>query len=153
MPPTSICGRGVAYVTGQWQPFALPCVPAASPASIANVLGTAPAANLPLAGYARQWILYGRNGTNSGNVALSGSATTLAPTAGYWLKSFTAPVEGTLRIPEGSTTPVEMVWNGASFVAQPGWGVDKGDYAADFRPADGAPDRGPSGIGPSPHDA
>ena len=43
------CGPGVTYTTGQWQQFALPCVPSASPASIATVLGTGSASNLPTA--------------------------------------------------------------------------------------------------------
>ena len=112
LPP---CGSGLAYPTGQWQQFALPCTPSASPASIANVLGTSPTANLPLATYAGQWMLYGRNGTNSGNVALASNAT-LAPDAGYWFKSLTAPVDGKLQVIEGRTTPVESGVTGCQSV-------------------------------------
>ena len=102
------CGEGIAYTTGQWQQFALPCVPSASPASIANVLGNAATdvVNLPDSTYGSKWTLYGRNATNSGNVQLAKTAE-LASEAGYWFKSLTAPVDGKLQIAAGTATPVE----------------------------------------------
>ena len=102
------CGEGIAYPTGQWQQFALPCVPSASPASIANVLGNAATdgVNLPDSTYGSQWTLYGRNATNSGNVQLAKTAT-LVSEAGYWFKSLTAPIDGKLQIAAGTATPVE----------------------------------------------
>lgn len=104
----SPCGNGIAYTTGQWQQFALPCVPSASPASIANVLGNAATdvVNLPDGTYGSKWTLYGRNATNSGNVQLAKTAT-LASEAGYWFKSLTAPIDGKLQIAAGTATPVE----------------------------------------------
>jgi len=104
----SPCGPGIPYTTGQWQQFALPCVPSASPASIANVLGNAATdvVNLPDSSYGSKWTLYGRNATNSGNVQLAKTAE-LASEAGYWFKSLTAPVDGKLQIAAGTATPVE----------------------------------------------
>jgi len=97
------CGPGVAYLTGKWQQFAVPCDP--SPTSIAGLLGLAPTANLPLASYSSQWILYGRNGTNSGNVALASNAT-LNNGSGYWFKSLVAPVSNQVTV-TGTATLVQ----------------------------------------------
>ena len=97
------CGPGVAYTTGKWQQFAVPCDP--SPTSIAGLLGLAPTANLPLNYYSSQWILYGRNLANSGNVALAGNAT-LNNGSGYWFKSLVTPVNNQLTV-TGSTTLVQ----------------------------------------------
>lgn len=104
-----ICGPGIAYnTTGKWQQFALPCIPDASPVSIAKVLGnaTTDAVNLLDTSYGSQWILFGRNAANSGNVQLSKDAT-LASKAGYWFNSYTAPTDNKLQIKTGSATPVE----------------------------------------------
>jgi len=100
------CGPGVAYTTGQWQQFAVPCEP--SPATIASVLGNSPTANLPEASYSTSWFLYGRNGTNSGNVALAKTAT-LTSAAGYWFKSLVAPVGNRLQVLTGTVPVVESV--------------------------------------------
>ena len=99
------CSSGIPVTTARWQQLALPCVPSGASPTIAAIFGNAPAANLPAATYASQWIFYGRNGTNSGNVALAKTAS-LAPAAGYWFKSLTAPIDGTLTI-AGTATVVE----------------------------------------------
>ena len=103
------CGPGIAYTTGQWQQFAPPCVPA-NPTTIVGVLGTGSTANLPTAGYGSQWVLYGRNAANNGNVSLTATAT-LAPAAGHWFRSLTAPVGGKLTV-AGTATPVQTGLNG-----------------------------------------
>lgn len=100
------CGDGLSFPTGQWQQFALPCVPSANPASLANVLANAPTANLPAATFGSEWFMYGRNATNTGNTALS-TASTLTSGAGYWIKSYTAAVNGKLTVAgaAGTVTP------------------------------------------------
>ncbi len=102
------CGSGIPLAispTALWQQLALPCVPSASPASVANVLGNSPTANLRSAIYGSRWILYGRNSANSGNVALS-TVDLLASGAGLWVFSYDAPVSGRLTV-EGTATPVQ----------------------------------------------
>ena len=93
----SDCGDGLAYTVNQWRQLALPCVPSASPADVAGVLGNSSTANLASADYGTTWSVYGRNATNSGNTSLFTSST-LANGAGYWLKSSAAPVNGTLNV-------------------------------------------------------
>ena len=100
------CGFGVAYPTGQWQQFALPCVPT-SPATIGSVLGNAPDANLPTASYGTSWYLYGRNQNNSGNSYLTTTAATLANGHGYWFKSLVDPVGNRLQVTSGTATEVQ----------------------------------------------
>lgn len=97
------CGPGVAYTTGQWQQFAVPCDP--SPTSIAGLLGLAPSANLPLISYSSQWILYGRNVANNGNVALASSAN-LNNGSGYWFKSLVTPINNQVTV-TGTATLVQ----------------------------------------------
>jgi hypothetical protein len=83
--------------------LALPCVPSASPADVAGVLGNSSTANLASANYGTTWSVYGRNATNSGNTSLFTSST-LANGAGYWLKSSAAPVNGTLNVVGAAAT-------------------------------------------------
>jgi hypothetical protein len=93
----SVCGDGLAYTVNQWRQMALPCVPSASPADVAGVLGNSPTANLVSANLGTTWSVFGRNATNSGNSSLF-SSSKLANGAGYWLKSSEAPVSGTLNV-------------------------------------------------------
>ena len=97
------CGDGLAYTVNQWRQVALPCVPSASPADVAGVLGNSPTANLASANLGTTWSVYGRNATNSGNTSLFTSST-LANGAGYWLKSSEAPVSGTLNVAGAAAT-------------------------------------------------
>ena len=69
------CGDGLAYTVNQWRQLALPCVPSASPADVAGVLGNSPTANLASANLGTTWSVYGRNATNSGNTSLFTSST------------------------------------------------------------------------------
>ena len=97
------CGDGLAYTVNQWRQLALPCVPSASPADVAGVLGNSPTANLASANLGTTWSVYGRNATNSGNTSLFTSST-LANGAGYWLKSSAAPVNGKLNVAGAAAT-------------------------------------------------
>lgn len=97
MTSGSPCGDGLAYTTSQWRQVALPCVPSASPADVAGVLGNSPTANLASSSFGTQWTMYGRNVTNSGSTQLL-SSSTLANGSGYWLYSLTAPVGDRLAI-------------------------------------------------------
>ena len=110
----TICGDGIPLTTGSgalWQPLALPCVPSASPASVANVFGNSPTANLDAALYDvgdTGWILYRREVTTtpSSYVKLLDSDT-VTNGAGYWIKSFAAPVDGKLTV-AGTSTPTDV---------------------------------------------
>ncbi|MEK8095466.1 hypothetical protein WOC76_23690 [Methylocystis sp. IM3] len=102
------CGDGLAYTAGDWRQFATPCAASASPASVASVLGNAPTANLSAATYNAQWALYGRNATNSGNTLLT-SSDTLGSGAGYWIKSFSAPLNGKLTVAGAAAAPTTGV--------------------------------------------
>ncbi|MEK8095468.1 hypothetical protein WOC76_23700 [Methylocystis sp. IM3] len=108
MTSGSDCGDGLAYTAGDWRQFATPCTASASPASVASVLGNAPTANLSAATYGSQWALYGRNATNSGNTLLTSSAA-LGSGAGYWIKSFSAPVNGVLTVAGAAAAPTTGV--------------------------------------------
>ncbi|MEK8095467.1 hypothetical protein WOC76_23695 [Methylocystis sp. IM3] len=108
MTSGSDCGDGLAYTAGDWRQFATPCAASASPASVASVLGNAPTANLSAATYNAQWALYGRNATNSGNTLLT-SSDTLGSGAGYWIKSFSAPLNGKLTVAGAAAAPTTGV--------------------------------------------
>lgn len=98
------CGDGISLPTNQWQMLALPCVP--DPATVSAVFGNSPTANLADSTYGSRWMIYQRNLTNTANTAMQ-STSTLSSGAGYWIKSFDAPVNGKLVV-EGAATPVQM---------------------------------------------
>jgi len=98
------CGVGISLPTARWQQLALPCTPSASPASVVNVLGNDPTANLPAASYTSQWLMYQRSLSAGAYATLAGTSP-LALGAGYWIKSLQAPVGGQLTV-AGSDTPV-----------------------------------------------
>lgn len=99
----SDCGDGLGYTVNQWRQVALPCGPTANPASVASVFGNSPTANLPASSYATDWTMYGRTTANNGNTNLP-STRALETGAGYWLKSATAPVNGTLKVDGAAAT-------------------------------------------------
>lgn len=100
------CGPGLSYTAGQWLMVALPCVP--NPASVADVFGNSPTANLDDALYDNSstgWAMYRREvTTNPSSYVKLATATTLATGTGYWLKSLSAPVDGKLVV-DGTGTP------------------------------------------------
>ncbi|MCC7280434.1 MAG: DUF1566 domain-containing protein [Chromatiaceae bacterium] len=103
------CGPGLSYTTGQWLMLALPCVPSANPASVADVFGNSPTANLDDTRYDNStdgWAMYRREvTTNPSSYVKLLATTTLATGTGYWLKSLSAPVDGKLTV-VGTATPV-----------------------------------------------
>ena len=103
---TDSCGEGIALTPGQWQMLALPCVPDPATASVANVFGNSPTANLVASTYGTRWMIYQRNPTNTGNAAMT-QASMFSSGAGYWIKSYDAPVNGKLKIVAGTATPVQ----------------------------------------------
>ena len=108
------CGPGVPLTTGTggvgalWQMLALPCVPATG--TIAGVFGTGTPSNLSTANYASAgigWIIENRTvGAVPAYQPLLSSNLPLTVGAGYWLKSYQAPMNGTLTM-NGAATPTD----------------------------------------------
>jgi len=107
----TVCGASIPLTAGLWQMLSLPCVPDASPASVANVFGNSPTANLDDLLYdvpSSGWAMYRRivNTTPSSYEKLLINGT-LATGAGYWIKSLSAPVNNRLAV-AGTTTPAPV---------------------------------------------
>ncbi|WP_295392276.1 hypothetical protein [uncultured Thiodictyon sp.] len=105
----SPCGPGVALTTSPtalWQQLALPCVPSVGTASVANVLGNGPTANLVGTNYgSNSWLMYDLPPTATAYRVLT-KTSLLTSGTGYWIKSLVAPVGGQLRV-AGTKTPVD----------------------------------------------
>jgi hypothetical protein len=117
------CGLGLALPVGPpalWQQFALPCVPDAAPASVANVLGAGTTGQLDpddynspnFAANSNWWRVFHRDNVDTANelMPLDGASgdELLSVGAGYWLKSLDLPVGGGNLTVTGTVTPTDV---------------------------------------------
>lgn len=95
-----VCGSGIPYTTGTWHMLALPCVP--SGGSVVGTFGDGTLADLTTVGYSVSdtgWALFKRTvDTTPSRYDMLGAGDALATGAGYWFKSYEAPVNNALRV-------------------------------------------------------
>lgn len=117
------CGDGITLPVGppaSWAQLALPCVPSASPASVANVLGAGTTGQLTAANYnsanyntgSNWWRVFRRDAASNAYVLMPKDGTSgadlLGVGSGYWLKSLDAPVGGGKLEVTGTATATDV---------------------------------------------